>query len=299
MDKYQEMRAFVAVVDAGSFVAAADALRLSKPSVSRHIGDLESRLGVRLLHRTTRSLSLTDEGEVFHARCQELLAGIDDAEAEVTSRAGEASGLIRVNAPVTFGNLHLAPLWGEFRSRHPKVVLDVTLGERVVDLVEEGYDLAVRIAQLPASSLISRKLSSTRMMLCASPAYLRRAGRPKHPSDLAGHAILAYSHLSSGDDWSFDSPEGRITVRTTPCIRANSGDTCRVGALHHQGIILQPSFLVGDDLKSGALVEVLPRYRSIELDIHAVYPTRKHVSPKVRLMIDFLVAAFRRPRWPQ
>jgi len=299
MDKYQEMRAFVAVVDAGSFVAAADTLRLSKPSVSRHISDLESRLGVRLLQRTTRRLSLTEEGEIFHARCQELLAGIDDAEAEITSRSGEASGLIRVNAPVTFGNLHLAPLWGEFRSRHPKVVLDITLGERIVDLVEEGYDLAVRIAQLPTSSLISRKLSSTRMVLCASPAYLRRAGRPKHPSDLAGHAILAYSHLSSGNDWTFDSPQGHVTVHTTPWLRCNSGDTCRVGALHHQGIILQPSFLVGDDLRSGALVEVMPRYRAIELDIHAVYPSRKHVSSKVRLMIDFLVDAFRRPRWPQ
>jgi len=299
MDKYQEMRAFVAVVDAGSFVAAADTLRLSKPSVSRHISDLESRLGVRLLQRTTRRLSLTEEGEIFHARCQELLAGIDDAEAEITSRSGEASGLIRVNAPVTFGNLHLAPLWGEFRSRHPKVVLDITLGERIVDLVEEGYDLAVRIAQLPSSSLISRKLSSTRMVLCASPAYLRRAGRPKHPSDLAGHAILAYSHLSSGNDWTFDSPQGHVTVHTTPWLRCNSGDTCRVGALHHQGIILQPSFLVGDDLRSGALVEVMPRYRAIELDIHAVYPSRKHVSSKVRLMIDFLVDAFRRPRWPQ
>ncbi|HPU54019.1 MAG TPA: substrate binding domain-containing protein, partial [Burkholderiaceae bacterium] len=194
--------------------------------------------------------------------------------------------------------LHLAPLWGEFRSRHPKVVLDVTLGERIVDLVEEGYDLAVRIAQLPASSLISRKLSSTRMVLCASPAYLRRAGRPKHPSDLAAHAVLAYSHLSTGDDWSFESPEGPVTVRTHPTVRCNSGDTCRIGALHHQGIVLQPSFLVGDDLKAGTLVELLPRYRAMELDIQAVYPSRKHVSPKVRLMIDFLVAAFRKPRWP-
>jgi len=298
MDKFQQMRVFAAVVDTGSFVAAADALRLSKPSVSRHVGELEARLGVRLLHRTTRRLSLTDEGEVFHARCQELLAGIDEAEAEITSRAGEASGLIRLNAPVTFGNMHLAPLWGEFRSLHPKVTLDVTLGERVVDLVEEGYDLAVRIAQLPASSLVSRKLSVTRMVLCASPAYLRRAGRPEHPADLARHAVLAYSHLSSGDDWSFDGPEGRVTVRTTPCVRTNSGDTCRIGALHHQGIILQPSFLVGEELRSGALVEILPKYRSIEIDIHAVYPSRKHVPPKVRLMIDFLVERFRRPRWP-
>ncbi|RZL89256.1 MAG: LysR family transcriptional regulator [Variovorax sp.] len=298
MDKFQEMRTFVAVVDAGSFVKAAEALEISKPAVSRHVGELEARLGVRLLHRTTRKLSLTEEGEVFHARCQELLAGIDDAESEVSSRSGEASGSIRLNAPVTFGILHLASLWGEFKSRHPKVMLDITLSDRVVDLVEEGYDLAIRIAQLPSSSLVSRKLSSTRMVLCASPTYLRKAGKPKHPSDLAAHAVLAYSYWSMRDEWAFDGPEGRVIVKTHPCMRTNNGDTCRAGALQHQGLILQPTFLVGEDLRSGALVEVLAKYRSTELGIYAMYPTRKHLSPKVRLIIDFLVDAFRRPRWP-
>lgn len=298
MDKFQEMRTFVAVVDTGSFVGAADSLEMSKPAVSRYVGELESRLGVRLLHRTTRKLSLTEEGEVFYARCQELLTGLSEAEAEITSRSGEASGVIKINAPVTFGIQHLASLWSEFAARHPAVSLDVTLADRVIDLVEEGYDLAVRIARLPSSSLISRKLSSTRMVLCASPAYLREFGNPVHPAELTKHKILAYSYWSTRDEWEFDGPEGRVTVKIRPCLRSNNGDTCRAGALHNQGMILQPTFLIGDDLRAGALVEVMPQYCAIELGIYAMYPTRKHVSPKVRLIIDFLVDSFRLKKWP-
>lgn len=299
MDRFQQMRVFATVVDAGSFVAAADALAMSKPAVSRHVAELEARLGVRLLHRTTRRLSLTDEGEIFHARCRELLAEIEEAEAEITSRAGQASGLLKVNVPVSFGILHLAPLWPRFMSANPAVSLEVTLADRIVDLVEEGFDLAVRIARLPSSSLISRRLTSTRMILCASPDYLREHGTPAHPAELAKHAVHAYSLLSMGENWEFDGPDGRVSVRVSPRMRTNSGDTCRAAALQHGGIVLQPSFLVGEDLRSGALVEVLPRYRSAELGVYAVYPTRKHVSPKVRLLIDFLARAFRARPWPQ
>ena len=298
MDKFQEMQTFAAVVDAGSFVGAADALEMSKPAVSRYVGELEARLGLRLLHRTTRKLSLTEEGEVFYARCKELLFGIDEAEAEITSRSGQAVGLVKINAPVTFGILHLAALWGEFKAQHPKVLLDVTLADRVVDLVEEGFDVAIRIARLPSSSLISRKLATTRMVLCASPAYLQRAGTPRHPAELAGHAVLAYSYWSTRDEWQFEGPDGTMAVTTQPSLRTNNGDTCRAGALQHQGIVLQPTFLVGEDLRSGALVELMPEFRSIELGIHALYPTRKHVSPKVRLLLDFLVESFKAPRWP-
>jgi len=299
MDKFVEMQTFAAVVDAGSFVKAADMLDMSKAAVSRYVGDLESRLGVRLLHRTTRRLSLTEEGEVFHARCKELLVGIDEAEAEITSRSGEATGTLKVNVPVTFGLLHLAPLWAAFMSLNPNVRLDVTLTDRVVDLVEEGYDLAVRIARLPSSSLVCRKLTSTRMVLCASPAYLREHGTPEHPSDLAHHAVIAYSLLSIGDTWEFAGPNGPVAVEVSPRMHTNSGDTCRAVALQHRGIVLQPSFLVGGDLLSGALVEVMPQYRAIELGVYAIYPTRKHVSPKVRVLIDFLVEAFRMRVWPE
>ena len=298
MDRFQEMRVFAAVVDAGSFVGASDAIEMSKPAVSRYVRDLEARLGVRLLQRTTRKLSLTDEGTVFYARCKDLLANVEEAEAEITSRTGEASGLLKVNVPVSFGILHLAPLWAEFMARHPKVTLEITLSDRVVDLVDEGFDVAVRIARLLSSSLVSRKIASTSMVVCASPVYLEKHGTPAHPADLADHAVLAYSLFAAGDNWEFEGPQGKVMVKVAPRMHSNSGDTCRAAALKHQGIIFQPSFLVGDDLKSGALVQLLPEYLSIALGVYAVYPTRKHLSPKVRLLIDYLIESARQLGWP-
>lgn len=298
MDRFEAMRVFAAVVDAGSFVAASDALPMSKAAVSRHVAELESHLGVRLLNRTTRRLSLTPEGEVFHARCKEVLASVDEAEAEITSRSGEATGLLRINAPFTFGLLHLAPLWMAFMASHPKLTLDVTLSDRVVDLVEEGFDMAVRIARLPDSSLVSRQITGTRMVLCASPTYLRQHGTPRHPAELAHHQVAAYSLFSMGDNWAFTGPQGPVTVKVSPRLRSNNGDTCRLAALRHQGIVLQPTFLVGPDLQAGTLVELMPEFRSIELGVYVVYPSRKFVSPKVRLLIDFLVEAFRMQAWP-
>ena len=298
MDRFQEMRAFVSVVDTGSFVRAAESLSQSKTAVSRLVGDLESRLGTRLLHRTTRRLSLTQEGEVFLERCRQLLDGVAEAEAELTAHSGEAIGQLRVNVPVTFGLLHLAPLWPAFMALHPKVLLDVTLSDRLVDLVDEGYDLAVRIARLQASTLVSRQLTSTRMILCASPEYLRRHGAPAHPSEIANHAVFSYTLLAMGEQWEFEGPDGPVSVKVAPRMRTNSGDTCCAAALQHQGIVLQPSFLVGAHLASGALVEVLPQYRSLELGVYAVYPSRKHLTPKVRALVDFLVDAFRMRAWP-
>lgn len=297
MDKFLEMQTFTAVVDAGSFVRAAETLDMSKAAVSRYVAELEARLGVRLLHRTTRKLSLTEEGRAFHARCKALLGELDEAESEITARSAQASGLVKINVPVTFGNLHLAPLWSDFMTQNPRVTLDVTLNDRVVDLVEEGYDMVVRIATLPSSSLISKKLASTRMVLCASPAYLKAHGEPKHPSDLAGHAVLAYSLLATGDQWGFDGPDGRQTVAVNPVLRTNSGDTCRAAALKHHGIILQPTFMVGEDLRSGALVELMPQYRSSEFGIYAVYPSRRYMSAKVRLLIEFLAKALGNANW--
>lgn len=299
MDRFLEMQTFNAVVDAGSFVKAADALDLSKAAVSRYVVDMETRLGVRLLHRTTRKLSLTEEGQVFYARSKELLAELQEAEDEVTARVDAASGLLRINAPFTFGILHLAPLWGAFKALHPKVSLDVTLADRLVDLVEEGYDVAIRIAKLENSSLVSKRLATTRIVLCASPQYLAQHGTPQHPSELINHAINSYSYRSAKDEWTFTGPQGSVSVKTKPCIHTNNGDTCRAAALSHQGVILQPTFLVGKDLADGSLVELMPSYRSEELGIYAVYPTRKHVSAKVRALIEFLATHFagRGPSW--
>lgn len=297
MSKIQEMSSFVAVVEAGSFVRAAEATGLSKAAVSRHVGELEQRLGVRLLRRTTRRLSLTDEGQTFFARAKEVLAAIDEVESELTSRSAEPSGSIRVSAPLSFGVLHLAPLWGPFAAANPKVTLDIVLGDRAVDLVDEGYDLAIRITLLPDELLIGRKLASTRMVLCASPTYLQRNGTPAHPSDLVRHTAISYSYWSTGDEWHFTGPQGVVSVRTNSRIHTNNGDTCRRAALAHQGIILQPDFMIGDDLRRADLLELMPEYVSVELGIYAVYPTRKHLPLKLRRLIDFLVEQFRTPAW--
>lgn len=291
MDRFQEMRVFATVVDGGSFVAAADTLEMSKAAVSRHVAELESRLNVRLLHRTTRRLSLTKEGEVFFARCKDLLAGVEEAEAELREHSGQVVGVLKVTAPVSFGVLRLAPLWGEFLAAHPQLELAITLSDRLVDLVEEGLDMAVRIGRLSSSSLVSRRLASTQLVLCASPMYLKKHGKPLEPADLASHSVLAYSLLAMGNTWQFEGPDGRVSVKVHPRMHTNNGDTCRAAALDHQGIILQPTFLVGDDLRTGRLVEVMPEYRSVELGIYVMYASRKHVPLKVRLLIEYLALA--------
>jgi len=288
MDRFSEIQTFVSVAEAGSFVGAAQALNLSKAAVSRHVVDLENRLGIRLLHRTTRRVSLTSEGQVFFARSKELLAELNDAEQEVTAQQEAVSGLLRVNAPFTFGILHLAPLWGLLRQQHPKLAVEVTLADRQVDLVEEGYDLAIRIAAMDSSTLVSRQLATSRMTLCASPEYLDLNGVPHHPADLTQHQVIAYSYLRTRDEWRFEGPDGAVSVRTRPWMHTNNGETCRTVALAHQGVILQPRFLIGADLREGRLVELMPQYQATPLGIHAVYPTRKHVPAKVRVMIRFL-----------
>ena len=293
----QQLTSFLAVVRAGSFVSAAEATGLSKAAVSRHVAELEAHLGVRLLHRTTRRLSLTDDGHRFHARAAELAAALEELEVETASSGGEATGPLRINAPLTFGNLHLAPLWPRFTSLHPKVSLDITLNDRMVHLVEEGYDIAIRISDRLDPQLVSRRLATSRMVLCASPGYLAAHGMPTHPRDLAEHVVFAYSYWSGGDEWAFNGPDGPASVRVAPRIRTNSGDTCRVAALDDQGVILQPDFLVGPDLKRGTLLELMPEYRSIEIGIYAVYASRKHLPMKTRRLIDFLVDAFASPGW--
>jgi len=297
MDTFQAMKTFVAVVDAGSFVGAVEATQLSKPAVSRHVAELEAHLGTRLLQRTTRRLSLTHEGRVYNQRCREILLAVQEAESEVGSSTGQAIGRLRIGAPQTFGALHLAALWGRFAADNPQLTLDVVLSDRVVDLVEEGYDLVVRIARLAESDLVSRPLARTRMVLCASPGYLAQHGIPAKPMDLAAHQVISYTYWSSGDLWRFEGPDGEVSVRTRSRITANNGDTCRAAALSDQGIVLQPDFLVYQDLLDGTLVELMPEFRAAELGIFAVYPTRKQLPMKVRRLVDFLVEALRIPPW--
>ena len=298
MDRFVEMQTFVQVVEAGSFIRATEPLAISKAAVSRYVSELESRLGVRLLNRTTRRLSLTGEGELFYLRCKEVLESVASAESEITSRSAEAIGLLRVSAPVSFSTPHLSHIWTVFKALHPKVTLDITLSNRRVDIVEEGFDVAVRIvSRLQSSSLVSRKLGSSRLVACASPRYLAERGRPRHPQELASHSIIAYSYWPLHDEWEFEGPQGKVSVKTTPCIRTNSSEICQAGALAHQGIVLLPTFLVGRDLQQGTLVELFPQYRATELGIYAVYGSRKHMAPKVRLLVDFLAREFEQKQW--
>jgi DNA-binding transcriptional LysR family regulator len=297
MDRYEEMRVFAAVADAGSFVAAATTLGLSKPAVSRYVSELEARLRVRLMHRTTRKLSLTPEGEVFLVRCREILSSIAASEAEVSTGSEIAYGLLKVSVPVSFGIEHLAPLWAKFLELHPGVSLEIQLADRVIDLVHDGFDLAVRIARLPDSTLIAHKLASTPLVLCASPKYLALQGAPEHPSELARHHVISYTLLPSGDHWQFEGADGVVTVKVRPRLWTNNGDTCVAAAVRGAGVILQPTFLVSKGLASGELVELLPGYRSHELGIYAVYPTRKFVPPKVRALVDFLARELDSSDW--
>ena len=301
MDALRQIEAFVAVVRAGSYVKAAERQASSKAALSRQVLELEARLGTRLLNRTTRRLSLTETGAAYFERCVQLLDDLREADAEAGATTATARGRLRINAPLTFGNLHLAPLWGEFLKLHPAVELDITLTDRVVDLVEEGFDLAVRIVpagRLASNSLVARRIATDRILLCASPGYLRSAPALAHPSNLAAHAVMAYAWWSGGDSWQFTGPDGATAdVNVRPRLRTNSGDTCRAAALADQGVIYQPAFLVGPDVRAGRLVELLPGWRGPSLDIHAIYPSRTHLSGKVRAMVDFLAAAFDQPGW--
>jgi DNA-binding transcriptional LysR family regulator len=298
MDQFRQMEAFVAVVQAGSFVQAAQRLDTSKAVVSRLIMELETALGTRLMQRTTRRLSLTDAGSDYFGRCRQILDDLADANAAASQGTVQVSGRLKINAPLTFGNLHLAPLWGEFLKLYPQVELDISLTDRLVDLVEEGYDLAVRISSQADSSLVSRTLAHDQMVLCASPHYLRQAAPINTLQDLASHSVMAYSWWSGGDVWQLEDALGGLhQVTIHPRLHANSGDTCRAAALADQGVIFQPAFLVGDDIRQGRLMRLLPDLHGPRIAIHAIYPSRKHLPGKVRAMVDFLAAAFQTPAW--
>ncbi|NWC08451.1 LysR family transcriptional regulator [Pseudomonas agarici] len=297
MDRALEMQVFCTVVEKGSFIGAAEPLGMSKAAISRYVSGLEERLGARLLHRTTRRLSMTEEGRQFFQRAKEVLVMMDAAEEAVSSASPEPSGVLRINAPQSFGVLHLSSLWADFMKAHPKVELDISLNDRIVDLVEEGFDLAIRIARLENSSLVGRQLASTRMCLCAAPSYLATHPAIKTIADISEHGVIAYTNFSSGNEWFFDGVGGRESVRTRSIVRCNNGDTCRSITLAGEGISLQPSFMVAQDIRKGDLVEILPEYQSVQLGIYAVYPTRKHLLPKVRALVNFLAERFFTPPW--
>ncbi|MDM0032879.1 LysR family transcriptional regulator [Variovorax sp. J22P271] len=299
MDRLRAFEVFVAVVARQGFARAAEALDTSPANVTRYVAELETHLGTRLLNRHSRKLSLTDSGQALYERARSILDEVAEAEALSASNTLQPRGRLRVNAPVSFGILHLAPLWPRFLKKYPEVELEVSLIDRVVDLVEEGFDLGIRISRAGSTAHIARKLAVSRNIVCAAPGYLRQHGRPKSPADLADHACIGYTFSATGDDWHlFDAHGLEHVVKVPSVMRANNGDTARAAALAGVGVIWQPSFLVGDDLRAGRLVPLLPGYRMADIDILAVYPSRRHLSAKVRVMIDFLADAFKgTPPW--
>ena len=263
--------------------------------VSKLVMDLEEHLGLRLLQRTTRKVALTDVGTSYLERCRDLLASLEEAEREVMSQAAEPVGRLRVSAPVSFGTLMLAPRLEAYAHRFPRVSIDLVLNDRFVDLVEEGYDLAVRISgqALPDSSLIVRRIGGTRIVISGSPSYLAQHGTPEKPQDLAEHDCLHYAYASSGTTWKLKGPAGMIeTVRVQSRVSCNNGDALARMAAAGMGLSLQPEFMVASELASGALVEVLADYTRDELGIYAVYPSSRHVPLKVRTFVDFMAEAF-------
>lgn len=291
MDTLDAMRVFVAVVERNGFSAAAQALDLSTAGVTRQIAALEKRLSTRLLNRTTRRVSPTSTGAAYYAQCVQLLAQFDALEAGIGAQALEPSGLLRVNAPVSYGIARLGPLLAGYRARYPQVQLDLSLSDRLVDMVEEGYDVAIRITRQPNPALIARKLADTHITLCAAPAYLDAHGRPQQPEDLAGHECLGYSYWGGGDSWQLRGPRGEVSVPVHGGLRANNGDVLREAALAGMGIILQPDFLIADALAAGRLERLLPDWEIAPIGIFAVYTSRNHLAPKVRSFIDYLVEA--------
>jgi DNA-binding transcriptional LysR family regulator len=298
MDRITGLSVFARVVESSSFAAAARHFGLSPAMASKHILALEERLGARLLNRTTRRVSPTEIGRVFYERATRILADIDDAEQEASALQATPRGLLRVSGPLSFGTRQLAPAIADFLAACPAVEIDVTLSDRVADLVEEGFDLAIRIGRLVDSSLIARRIAPCLVVACAAPDYLKSHGAPRLPADLAAHNCLGYSYAALRNEWRFSGPDGTESVRVAGRLNANNGDVLRLAALGGEGIILQPSFLVADDLAAGRLVPILPGYVPDELAIHAVYPHSRHLSVKVRSFVDFLVARFgQQPEW--
>lgn len=289
MDRFADLQTFVHVVEAGGIGAAAERMGIAKSAVSRRLAELETRLGAQLLRRTTRRLHLTDSGHDFLERARRVLADLDEAEQAVSSAQAALRGRVKVALPLAYGLLRLAPALREFMRRHPALEFDLDFNDRQIDLMQEGFDLAIRIANLPDSSLIARRLGTIRHQLCASPDYLARHGAPRSPDELRQHDCLVYSNPANPGIWHYHDPSGRAgSVEVRVALRANSGEFLLDAARAGFGLILMPDFYLVDSLTSGELTPVLDDHRWPELRVHAVYPPTRHLSRRLRALVDFL-----------
>jgi DNA-binding transcriptional LysR family regulator len=299
MDKFADIEAFVAVVEAGSFNAAGERLGVAKSMVSRRISQLERRLGSRLLHRTTRRLTLTDAGRNFYHRAIQILAELDEAEQSVTAETVELRGAIKLAAPLTFGLRHLSGAITEFLDAHPAIELNLDLNDRNINLIEEGFDMAVRIGELQDSTLVARRLGISRAVTCASRGYLERHGEPQHPDDLRRHVGLQYSNIGYRQHWRYETPEGGAVIAQPQIrIRANNGEALACAAVAGLGITTGPTFILGSYLRDGSLVSILNDYRRAAVGIYALYPPGRMLPRRIQVFSNFLAGRFgEQPYW--
>ena len=293
MDKFADLQAFVTVVDAGSFSAAGERLAIAKSVVSRRVSALEQRLGVKLLNRTTRRLSLTDSGRALHQRASRILADLDDAEQVVTSAHGALRGRLRIAAPLSFGLLHLAPAVTEFLQVNEELVIDIDLNDRQVNIVEEGFDMAVRVGYLEDSTLVARRLSSVRRVTVASPGYLAQHGMPTEPDELEHHWGINYANIPRHMQWRYHLPDGKTVTPQVPSrLQTNNGEMQASAAMAGLGIAVLPSFLCNEAIADSRLIPLLCDYEQPPEGVYVVYPPGRFLSRRVRSFSDFLAERY-------
>jgi len=299
MDRFENMSAFIRVVESGSISGAADRLGVAKSAVSRRLKELEGHLGVELFHRTTRKMSLTDTGRSFYHQSVRILEDVLEAELATSQAHGELRGSLKLALPLSFGLMHLGPAINEFSQAHPQVEFDLDFSDREVDLMQEGFDLAIRIAKLPDSSLIARRLAPIQTVICASPAYLEQMGIPQSPDELIDHQCLVYSLLRDFEYWHLTDFKGKeIKAKVRPSLKATNGEYLRDAAIEGQGIVLVPTFIAYKEIERGALVPLLQDYKPPQIDAYAIYPQTRYLSKRVRAFVDFLVKRFEgTPYW--
>ncbi|MEM1139941.1 MAG: LysR family transcriptional regulator [Pseudomonadota bacterium] len=293
MDRFQEWLTFVRVVEAGSFSQAGQRLNIAKSAVSRRINDLEQRLGAQLLNRSTRRISLTETGRDFYERCRRILDDMQEAETLASTDYRDLQGTLRIAASVSFGFRHLAPAMVDFLHENPGITIDLDVNDRQVNLIEAGFDMAIRIANLDDSTLRARALAPIRMVAVASPAYLEAHGRPMRPEDLSGHKGLRYSVVPERQTWGYRDPSGATkTLRLSTRLHASNGDVLLAAAIGGLGVLVIPCFVAHEAIEDGSLEVLLPDVEWNGLTAYAVYPAGRHLSPRVRAFIDFLTERF-------
>ncbi len=288
---------FAQVVESGGFTAASAVLGLTPSAVSRQVSHLEDRLGARLLNRTTRRISLTEIGAAYYERARVALDALAEAEQAVVNLSAAPSGTLRISIPSIFGTIHIAPILPAFAERYPEIALDVSINDRFVDLVQEGLDVAIRVAELRDSSLVARRIAPFHRLVCASPDYVALHGRPESPDDLDAHECLILTTYQPRNHWQFGAGRTLRSVRVSGRIKSNSADVLREAARAGIGLVQLPSYVLSKDIKSGTLVPLLTGHEADNRDVYAVYPASRHLSPKVRVFVDYLVATLGRPSY--